>query len=64
MLAYGFAKELDGANGTGKCLMEPTLTFSEGWVPTDSWAEILQRMRWCWLDTEAIIKAGFCRWSL
>lgn len=28
MLAYGFAKERDRANVTGKCLTEPTLTFT------------------------------------
>lgn len=40
MLAYGFAKECDGANVAGKCLTEPTLTFIvKGWVLTDSWAE-------------------------
>lgn len=41
MLAYGFAKEHDEANVTGKCLMEPTLTSTvRGWVPTDLLAEI------------------------
>lgn len=40
MLAYGFAKERDGAAVTGKCLTEPTLTFTvRGWVPTGSWAK-------------------------
>lgn len=40
MLAYGFAKECDGATVTGKCLTEPTLTFTvRGWVPTGSWAK-------------------------
>lgn len=40
MLAYGFAKERDGVTVTGKCLMEPTLTFTvRGWVPTGLWAK-------------------------
>ena len=61
MLAYGFAKERDGAAVTGKCLTEPTLTFTvRGWARGQKHQ---QRRRWC-LDPETIMKTGFCRWIL
>lgn len=64
ILAYGFAKERDGATVTGKCLTEPTLTFTvRGWVPTGSWAETPTEEEMV-PGPETIIKTGFCRWIL
>lgn len=63
MLAYGFAKERDGVTVTGKCLMEPTLTFTEDGFRQACGQKHQQRRRWC-PNPETIIKAGFCGWIL
>ena len=65
MPAYGFAKELEGANVTGRCLTETTLTFT---VRMGSHSltgrNTAEEEEVALADTEAIIKAGFCRWIL